>query len=130
MIRYTTGNLLVSGADALVNAVNTVGVSGKRIALTFRQAYPANFKAYEAAAKAGRVVVGEMFITERQHVPGPRFIVNFPTKQHWRHPSRLEWIDQGLAPFAGRSRRAASGRSPSRCSAPETAASPGRRSVR
>jgi O-acetyl-ADP-ribose deacetylase (regulator of RNase III) len=76
MIRYTTGNLLVSGADALVNAVNTVGVSGKRIALTFRQAYPANFKAYEAAAKAGRVVVGEMFVP-----PGRRY--------RGRRPARL-----------------------------------------
>jgi O-acetyl-ADP-ribose deacetylase (regulator of RNase III) len=97
VIRYTTGNLLESGAEALVNAVNTVGVSGKRIALTFRQAYPDNFRAYEAAAKAGRVAVGEMFMTERLDRVRPRFIVNFPTKQHWRHPSRLEWIDDGLA---------------------------------
>jgi O-acetyl-ADP-ribose deacetylase (regulator of RNase III) len=88
---------LEAGAQALVNTVNTVGVSGKGIALMFKEAFPANFKEYEAAAKAGRVVVGEMLVTERQDMLGPRFIVNFPTKKHWRNPSRLEWIELGLA---------------------------------
>jgi O-acetyl-ADP-ribose deacetylase (regulator of RNase III) len=97
MIHYTTGNLLQADADALVNTVNTVGVSGKGIALMFKEAFADNFKAYEAAAKAGRVVVGDVFITERQDMLGPRFIINFPTKKHWRHPSRLEWIELGLA---------------------------------
>lgn len=97
MIRYTTGNLLDASAEALVNTVNTVGVSGKGIALMFKEAFPQNFKAYEAAAKAGGVRVGELFITERHDMLGPRLIINFPTKQHWRHPSRLEWVEQGLA---------------------------------
>ena len=96
MIRYTTGNLLQADADALVNTVNTVGVSGKGIALMFKEAFADNFRAYEAAAKAGRVEVGDMFVTERRDILGPRYIINFPTKQHWRHPSRLEWIEQGL----------------------------------
>jgi O-acetyl-ADP-ribose deacetylase (regulator of RNase III) len=96
MIHYTTGNLLESGAEALVNTVNTVGVSGKGIALMFKEAFADNFKAYEAAAKAGRVTVGDMFVTERHDMLGPRFIINFPTKQHWRNPSRLEWIELGL----------------------------------
>lgn len=96
MIRYATGNLLDSGAEALVNTVNTVGVSGKGIALMFKEAFADNFKAYESASKAGRVAVGDMFVTERQDMLGPRYIVNFPTKQHWRNPSRLEWIETGL----------------------------------
>jgi O-acetyl-ADP-ribose deacetylase (regulator of RNase III) len=97
MIRYTTGNLLQADADALVNTVNTVGISGKGIALMFKETFADNFKAYQAAAKAGRVSVGTMFVTERHDMLGPRFIINFPTKKHWRHPSRLEWIEAGLA---------------------------------
>lgn len=96
MIRYTQGNLLAADAEALVNTVNTVGVSGKGIALMFKESYPENFRAYEAVCKAGRLVPGGLFITQRQDMLGPRFIVNFATKKHWRHPSRLEWIEQGL----------------------------------
>jgi O-acetyl-ADP-ribose deacetylase (regulator of RNase III) len=96
MIRYTQGDLLQADTDALVNTVNTVGVSGKGIALMFKEAYPDNFRAYEAACKADRLVPGGLFITERHDMLGPRFIVNFATKKHWRHPSRLEWISHGL----------------------------------
>jgi O-acetyl-ADP-ribose deacetylase (regulator of RNase III) len=97
MIRYTTGNLLHAEAEALVNTVNTVGVSGKGIALMFKDAFPENFRAYQAASKAGRLAPGGLFITERHDMLGPRFIVNFATKDHWRQPSKLEWIKQGLA---------------------------------
>ncbi|WP_395711739.1 macro domain-containing protein [Reyranella sp.] len=97
MIRYTQGNLLAADAEALVNTVNTVGVSGKGIALMFKESYPENFRAYEAISKAGGLSPGGLFITERQDMLGPRFIINFATKKHWRHPSRLEWIEQGLA---------------------------------
>lgn len=97
MIRYTKGNLLDAKAEALVNTVNTVGVSGKGIALMFKEAFPQNFKAYQAAAKAGEVRVGQLFVTERHDMLGPRLIINFPTKQHWRQPSKLEWVEQGLA---------------------------------
>lgn len=97
MMRYTQGNLLAADVDALVNTVNTVGVSGKGIALMFKERYPENFRAYAAACKAGRLAPGGLFVTERHDMLGPRFIVNFATKNHWRHPSRLEWIEQGLA---------------------------------
>jgi O-acetyl-ADP-ribose deacetylase (regulator of RNase III) len=97
MIRFTQGNLLAADAEALVNTVNTVGVSGKGIALMFKETYPENFRAYEAVSKAGKLVPGALFVTERHDMLGPRFIINFATKQHWRHPSRLEWIEQGLA---------------------------------
>jgi O-acetyl-ADP-ribose deacetylase (regulator of RNase III) len=96
MIRFTQGNLLESGAEALVNTVNTVGVMGKGIALMFKEAFPENFVAYEEACKDGAVTVGQMFVTERRQLVGPRWIINFPTKRHWRQPSRMEWIESGL----------------------------------
>jgi len=96
MINYTTGNLLESDAEALVNTVNTVGVMGKGIALMFKEAFPENFKAYEAASKLGEVQVGRMFVTHPNSMYGPKWIINFPTKMHWRNPSKLEWIESGL----------------------------------
>lgn len=96
MIHYTTGNLLEADVEALVNTVNTVGVMGKGIALMFKEAFPANFKEYEAACKSAKVKVGCMFVTQPKDLMGPRWIINFPTKEHWRRKSRLEWIDEGL----------------------------------
>lgn len=100
MIRYTQGNLLEAETQALVNTVNTVGVMGKGIALMFKEAYPDNFRVYATACKAKEVEVGRMFVTERHALMGPRWIVNFPTKQHWRGRSRMEWIDAGLDDLA------------------------------
>ena len=98
MIRFAEGNLLDAKAEALVNTVNTVGVMGKGIALMFKEVFPDNFRAYAAACKVGKVRTGRVFVTERQDlVNGPRWIVNFPTKQHWRSPSRIEWVRDGLA---------------------------------
>ncbi|MBP0614083.1 type II toxin-antitoxin system antitoxin DNA ADP-ribosyl glycohydrolase DarG [Jiella mangrovi] len=97
MITFAQGNLLDSPAEALVNTVNTVGVMGKGIALMFKEAFPANFREYSAACKKGEVEVGKVFVTERSDfVNGPRWVVNFPTKKHWRHPSKMEWIEEGL----------------------------------
>jgi O-acetyl-ADP-ribose deacetylase (regulator of RNase III) len=96
MIRFTQGNLLDSSAEALVNTVNTVGVMGKGIALMFKEAFPDNFNVYEAACKKGEVKIGRMLVTERRELLGPKWIINFPTKKHWRNPSRLEWIEEGL----------------------------------
>jgi O-acetyl-ADP-ribose deacetylase (regulator of RNase III) len=96
MISYKQGNLLAADAEALVNTVNTVGVMGKGIALMFKEAFPSNLKAYQAACKAGEVAVGHMFVTEQRELMGPKWIINFPTKQHWRNPSKLEWVDEGL----------------------------------
>ena len=96
MIRYIKGNLLEDDAQALVNTVNTVGVMGKGIALQFREAFPQNYKLYSKACKAGEVKVGQMFITVEFTVLGNRFIINFPTKQHWRNPSEYSFIESGL----------------------------------
>lgn len=100
MIRFTQGNLLDAPCDALVNTVNEVGVMGKGIALMFREAFPENTRLYQAACKAREVRVGEMFVTENSSLIGPTWIINFPTKKHWRHPSRLEWIKAGLSDLA------------------------------
>jgi O-acetyl-ADP-ribose deacetylase (regulator of RNase III) len=96
MLHYTQGDLLKADAEALVNTVNTVGVSGKGIALMFKEAYPENFRAYQTACKAGQLEAGGLFVTERRDMMGPRFLINFATKKHWRHPSRLGWIEHGL----------------------------------
>ena len=101
MICYVRGNLLEADAEALVNTVNTVGVMGKGIALQFKNRFAANFLAYAQACKLGQVQTGRMFVTEPQELMGPRWIVNFPTKRHWRDPSRMEWVVEGLQDLRG-----------------------------
>lgn len=97
MITFTEGNLLKAEAEALVNTVNTVGVMGKGIALMFKEAFPENFRAYSAACKKQEIEVGHIFATERKDlVGGPQWIINFPTKKHWRNPSNMDWIKDGL----------------------------------
>ncbi len=96
MIEFTRGNLLEAKVDALVNTVNTVGVMGKGVALMFKEAFPKNFKSYEIACKQKEVKVGHMFVTETGDLIGPKWIINFPTKQHWRGDSKMEWIEAGL----------------------------------
>jgi O-acetyl-ADP-ribose deacetylase (regulator of RNase III) len=97
MIRYATGNLLLADVEALINTVNTVGVMGKGVALQFKEAFPQNFHAYEEACKRGQVQIGRMFVTETGRLDGPRWIINFPTKKEWRHPSKLEYVRAGLS---------------------------------
>lgn len=96
MMKFLQGNLFDAHTEALVNTVNTVGVMGKGIALMFKDAFPENFRAYEAAVKRKEVRIGHMFVTENRAFDGPKWLINFPTKQHWRQPSKLEWIVQGL----------------------------------
>lgn len=96
MLRFDEGNLLDADAEALVNTVNTVGVMGKGIALMFKEAFPENFEAYEVACKNKEVRLGHMFVFQREDLYGPKWIVNFPTKAHWRYPSKLQWIEEGL----------------------------------
>jgi len=95
-IQLVTGNLLEQRVDAIVNTVNTVGVMGKGIALQFKRKWPANAKAYEAACKRGDVVPGKMFVFDNGGLVEPKFIINFPTKRHWRQPSRMSDIESGL----------------------------------
>jgi len=95
-MKFLQGNLLDARTEALVNTVNTVGVMGRGIALMFKEAFPKNFQAYEHACKHNEVRVGRMFVTENAVFNGPRWIINFPTKEHWRSPSKIEWITEGL----------------------------------
>ncbi len=97
MMKFVQGNLLEAKVEALVNTVNTVGVMGKGIALMFKEAFPNNFRDYEGACTRKEVRIGHMFVTETRTLDGPRWIINFPTKRHWRQPSKLEWIVDGLA---------------------------------
>lgn len=97
MIELTRGNLLEAPAEALVNTVNCVGYMGKGIALQFKQAFPANFKHYEAACHAGDMVPGKMMIHDNGGLVNPRYIINFPTKRHWKGKSRIEDIESGLS---------------------------------
>jgi O-acetyl-ADP-ribose deacetylase (regulator of RNase III) len=97
LIRIAHGNLLEAPVEALVNTVNCVGYMGKGIALQFKQAFPANFSVYEKACRAGDVVPGRMLVHDHGMLIQPRYVVNFPTKRHWRGRSRMEDIDAGLA---------------------------------
>lgn len=96
MIQMTAGNLLEADVDALVNTVNCAGFMGKGIALQFKQAFPENFKAYEKACRAGEVRPGRMFIHETSSMIRPKYIINFPTKRHWKGKSKMEDIESGL----------------------------------
>ncbi|MDQ8020680.1 MAG: macro domain-containing protein [Moraxellaceae bacterium] len=96
-IKRVQGDLLKqTDVDAIVNTVNCVGVMGKGIALQFKNKWPANFRAYEAACKAGEVRPGKMFVFDSGGLVKPNFIINFPTKDHWRGNSRIEFIRDGL----------------------------------
>ncbi|REF73580.1 type II toxin-antitoxin system antitoxin DNA ADP-ribosyl glycohydrolase DarG [Paracoccus versutus] len=105
MIRYTTGDILRADAEAIVNTVNCVGIMGRGIALQFKNAFPVNFKAYEAACKRDEVQPGKMFVFETGTFTNPKYIINFPTKRHWRGKSRMEDIDSGLVALAEEIRR-------------------------
>ena len=96
MLEYKTGNILAEDAEALVNTVNCVGVMGRGVALMFKKAFPDNFEAYAHACRREEVRPGQMFVVEQDQLVGPRYIVNFPTKRHWRGRSRMEDIESGL----------------------------------
>lgn len=104
VIRFTTGDILEADAEALVNTVNCVGVMGRGIALHFKNAYPDNFKAYAAACDRGDVKPGRMFVHETGQL-SPRWIINFPTKRHWRSKSRMEDVEAGMDALVGEIRK-------------------------
>lgn len=97
MIERAEGNILEADAEALVNTVNCVGVMGKGIALQFKQAYPENFRAYQKACKASNVRPGRMFIWPTGLMVNPKYVINFPSKRHWKGKSKIEDIEAGLA---------------------------------
>lgn len=96
MIQFKTGDILNEDVEALVNTVNCVGFMGRGIALQFKNVFPENFKSYALACKLNKVQPGNMFVFETGQLTNPRYIINFPTKRHWRGKSRIEDIDSGL----------------------------------
>jgi O-acetyl-ADP-ribose deacetylase (regulator of RNase III) len=105
MIEYRHGDILQADAEALVNTVNCVGIMGRGVALQFKNSYPANFKAYEAACQRADVQPGRMFVFETGQLTNPKYIINFPTKRHWRGKSRMEDIEAGLEALASEIQR-------------------------
>ena len=100
MIEYKTGDLFKEDVEALVNSVNCVGIMGRGIALQFKKAFPENFKAYAEACKRTEVQPGRMFVFETGELANPHYIINFPTKRHWRGKSRMEDIESGIEALA------------------------------
>ncbi len=96
MIKYKNGDIFKEDTEAIVNTVNCVGVMGRGIALQFKKQFPENFKLYATACTRGEVVPGKMFVHETGSLIGPKYIINFPTKRHWRSASQLEDIESGL----------------------------------
>jgi O-acetyl-ADP-ribose deacetylase (regulator of RNase III) len=105
MIEYKTGDILAEDAEALVNTVNCVGFMGRGIALEFKRVWPDNFTAYAAACRRREVRPGRMFVFETGRLTNPRYIINFPTKRHWRGKSRIEDIEAGLTALVGEVRK-------------------------
>jgi O-acetyl-ADP-ribose deacetylase (regulator of RNase III) len=96
MIEFRKGDILKDDAEALVNTVNCVGVMGRGIALQFKRAFPTNYKVYQSACRRGDVQPGRMLVVETNRLTNPRYIINFPTKRHWRGKSRMADIVSGL----------------------------------
>lgn len=96
MMEFKSGDILKDDAEALINTVNCVGIMGRGIALQFRDAFPENFRSYAEACQRGEVQPGRMFVFETGQLTPPRYIINFPTKRHWRGKSRMEDIEAGL----------------------------------
>jgi O-acetyl-ADP-ribose deacetylase (regulator of RNase III) len=96
MIKFDTGDILNADVEALVNTVNCVGIMGRGIALQFKNMFPENFEAYAQACASDQLAPGKMFIFKTGHLTNPRYIINFPTKRHWRGKSRIEDIRAGL----------------------------------
>ncbi|THJ25081.1 MAG: Appr-1-p processing protein [Nitrospira sp. CG24E] len=105
MIETTTGDILAADAEALVNTVNCVGIMGRGIALQFRKSFPDNFKAYEAVCKRHELQPGKMFVFETGQLTNPRYVINFPTKRHWKGKSQLADIESGLTALVAEVRR-------------------------
>lgn len=96
MIEVKEGDILAADAEALVNTVNCVGVMGRGIALQFRKAFPENYRAYKALCDRKQLAPGSVFVYDLRRLEIPRYVINFPTKRHWKGKSRLEDIESGL----------------------------------
>jgi len=96
MLELTKGDILKADTEALVNTVNCVGVMGRGIALQFRKAFPENFKAYKFACDKKQLQPGKMLVYDLNRFENPKYVINFPTKEHWKNKSKIEDIESGL----------------------------------
>lgn len=96
MVKYKQGNILSEDVEAIVNTVNCVGVMGRGLALQYKNKFPDNFKIYANACKSDEVLPGKMFVTQTGQLTNPKYIINFPTKRHWKGKSKIEDIEDGL----------------------------------
>jgi len=96
MLKYKQGDILSEDVEAIVNTVNCVGVMGRGLALQYKNKFKENFKIYAKACKNSEVIPGKMFITETGQLTNPKYIINFPTKRHWKGKSKIEDIENGL----------------------------------
>ena len=96
MIEYKNGDILREDVEAIVNTVNCVGIMGRGLALQFKNKFPQNFKEYQLACKNKEVQLGKMFVHQTGQLINPKYIINFPTKGHWKQNSKIEDISNGL----------------------------------
>ncbi|WP_291722272.1 macro domain-containing protein [Bernardetia sp.] len=95
-MNYTKGNILESNAEVIINPVNMVGVMGKGLALQFKQKFPYNYKVYKEACQNKTIDVGKLLLVDESSLERKKFIINFPTKKHWRSASKIEYVEEGL----------------------------------
>lgn len=95
MIKYLEGTVFNTDADAIVNTINCVGVMNAGIALEYGLRYPELLKDYEQKCKNKEITVGHIYYFQDKD----KLIVNFPTKWHFKYPSKIEWIEDGLRDF-------------------------------
>jgi O-acetyl-ADP-ribose deacetylase (regulator of RNase III) len=100
MLKFKTGNLFSEDVEALVNTVNCVGIMGRGVALQFKKRFPENYKQYYKACEIGKVKPGKMFVYSTDTLVYPKYIINFPTKRHWKGKSKIEDIELGLDDLA------------------------------
>ena len=96
MIEYKNGDILREDVEAIVNTVNCVGIMGRGLALQFKNKFPQNFKEYQLACTNKEVQLGKMFVHQTGQLINPKYIINFPTKGHWKQKSKIEDISNGL----------------------------------
>lgn len=102
-IVFKKGNMFKEPVQAIVNTVNCVGVMGKGVALEFKNRWPSNFKAYKKLCDAKGLKPGQMFVFDTRELfesAGPRYLINFPTKNHWRSKSKISYVEDGLDALA------------------------------
>lgn len=97
MLEYIKGNIFNTRMQTVVNTVNCVGVMGKGIALVYKLRYPKMYDQYKELCTEQQISIGKLWIYNKEkHAP---WVLNFPTKKHWKDPSRIEYLEMGLDKF-------------------------------